>query len=77
MPLTNDEQQAMNTREHARIEATLTRIDVTLHGTNGTPGMKVQVDRHEQTLSVFKRVIWGIMGVLGTIGGGLVIAALL
>ena len=77
MPMTNEEQHRLNEIAHARIESTLNRIDWTIHGTNGNPGMKVMVDRNTQSLSVFKRVIWGIMGVLGTIDGGLILASLL
>ena len=74
--MTNEEQQKQNTKEHERIEKTLNRIDNTLHG-NGQPGLKTVVDRHTQTLGIAKKLFWGILGVVGTVGGGLIIAAML
>jgi hypothetical protein len=59
-----------------RIEGRVEKIDNTIHG-NGQPGLKTVVDRHEQTLGIFKRLLWGILGVVGTIAGGLALAALL
>jgi hypothetical protein len=49
-----------------RIEQHVQRIDVTIHG-NGQPGLKTTVAEHDQTLSVFKRILWGIGAALGTV----------
>jgi len=59
-----------------RIEQHVQRIDTTIHG-NGQPGLKTTVAKHDQTLSVFKRILWGIGTALGTIITGLVVAAAL
>ena len=83
MPITNDEQHRLNTLAHERLEATLNRIDGrvqkisdTIHG-NGQPGLKTMVDRHSQTLEIFKRLLWILMTGIATLAGGIALAALL
>ena len=81
--MTNEEQHILNTAEHQaigdtlnRIDKKLERVDLTLHG-NGKEGLVTTVSKHTQTLTVLKRIFWGIASVLGTIVGALAVAALL
>jgi hypothetical protein len=81
--MSNDEQHRLNTLAHEKLEATLNRIDTrvekisnTIHG-NGQPGLKTVVDRHEQTLGIFKRFLWIMVTGVVTLAGGVVLAALL
>ena len=83
MPMTNEEQHRLDTIAHERLEATLNRIDgrvekisETIHG-NGQPGLKTVVDRHEQTLGTFKRMLWILVTGVVTLAGGVALAALL
>lgn len=50
--------------------AGIERHERLLLGSNGDdkqPGLKVQVDRHEQTLTLWRKGLWAIWSVLGTV----------
>jgi hypothetical protein len=81
--MSNEEQHRLNVIAHERLEETLNRIDTrvekisdTIHG-NGQPGLKTVVDRHEQTLGIFKRFFWILVTGVVTLAGGVVLAAIL
>lgn len=76
MPMTNEEQQKQNTKEHERIEATLLRIDRTLHG-NGKEGLVTTVAKHSDSLGVLRRFLWAGLTFLLTIGSGFALAMLI
>lgn len=59
-----------------RIEGSVDRIETTIHG-NGQLGLKTVVAQHSQTLTVFKRILWGIAGALGTVGTTFAIAKII
>lgn len=64
--------------ETGRMQAFETRLD-TLHrsidGNNGTPGLKLRIDRLERTLEVQRRVFWIVAGVVATMGGKMLLDA--
>ena len=64
----------LHTAQLANIEIMVRRIDTTIHG-NGNPGLKTLVAQHSQSLAVFKRLIWGIGALLGTLATGLILAS--
>jgi len=82
MGMTNEEQHRISEASNKRIEETLVRIDGrvekisdTIHG-NGQVGLKTMVDRHTQTIGIFRRFFWIV--VVGAVSlAGTVIAAVL
>ena len=81
--MTNDEQNIQNEAQYQAVDTKLDyiitkvdRVDESIHG-NGQPGLKVIVAKHGQTLAVFRKVLWGVLGIMGSIAGGLALAAIL
>ena len=74
--MTNDEQHARVDGKLDYIIEKVDRVDDAIFG-NGQPGLKVQVAKHGQTLTVFKRIVWGVLSIVATIAGGLALAAIL
>lgn len=52
-----------------KIDDKLDRVDLSLNGTISSPGVRMILDRHEQSFIVLRRFVWALFGAsLATLG---------
>jgi hypothetical protein len=75
----SDDFRAACQREFTELHRKLDRLDDAIRGTpgNGTPGIRIRLDRLEQNAGRQSKLIWLIVGALATGGGSALTAWLL